>query len=74
MDFGLIRAVNAHFQPFYPYAAMEIHAEYGRDTGDVLEIGPYGPGVAIALAERCPGMLFMGDDWKRCWGEVFQIY
>ena len=63
MEFKLIRAVNACFQPFYPYAAAEIHAEYGRDGGDVLEIGPYGPGVALALAERCPGMRFTcGDD------------
>ncbi len=65
MDFGLICAVNDCFQPFYPYAAAEIHAEYGRDAGDVLEIGPYGPGVALALAERCPGMrLTCGDDAK----------
>ena len=62
MDFDLIRAVNDCFKPFYPYAAAEIHAEYGRDAGDVLEIGPYGPGVALALAERCPGMrLTCGD-------------
>ncbi len=65
MDFELIRAVNDCFHPFYPYAAAEIHAEYGRDAGDVLEIGPYGPGVALALAERCPGMrLTCGDDAK----------
>ena len=63
MDFDLIRAVNAHFQPFYAYAAEEIHARYGRDAGDALEIGPYGPGVALALAARCPGMrLVCGDD------------
>ena len=66
MDFDLIRAVNAHFEPFYPYAAAEIHAEYGRDAGDALEIGPYGPGVALALAARCPGMrLTCGDDTDR---------
>ena len=66
MDFELIRAVNAHFEPFYPYAAAEIHAEYGRATGDVLEIGPYGPGVVLALAARCPGMrLTCGDDTDR---------
>ena len=66
MDFELIRAVNTCFQPFYAYAAAEIHAEYGRDAGDVLEIGPYGPGVALALAERCPGMRFTcGDDSER---------
>ncbi len=63
MDIDLVRAVNAHFAPFYPYAAAEIHAEYGRDAGEVLEIGPYGPGVALALAERCPAMRFVcGDD------------
>ncbi|MDE0332369.1 MAG: class I SAM-dependent methyltransferase [Nitrospinae bacterium] len=66
MDFELIRAVNACFQPFYPYAAAEIHAEYGRDSGDVLEIGPYGPGVALALAGRCSKMrLVCGDDAER---------
>ena len=63
MDLHWIRAVNAHFQPFYPYVAAEIHREYGHDAGDVLEIGPYGPGAALALAARCPAMRFVcGDD------------
>ncbi len=59
MDFEEVRAVNAHFQPFYPYVAEEIRAEYGTDAGQVLEMGPYGPGVALALAARCPEMRFV---------------
>ncbi len=62
MNIDLIRAVNAHFQPFYAYVAEEVHAEYGRNAGCVLEVGPYGPGVALALAERCPEMRFTCGD------------
>jgi ubiquinone/menaquinone biosynthesis C-methylase UbiE len=63
MNYELEREVNEHFGPFYPYVADEIRAEFGRDSGRVLEIGPYGPGVAVALAKKCVGLsLTCGDD------------
>ncbi len=62
MGFELEREVNEHFAPFYPFVAEELLAEFGRDTGRVLEIGPYGPGVAVALAKKCPEMSFVCGD------------
>lgn len=69
MGFELEREVNDLFSPFYPYVASEVLEEYARTSGRVLEIGPYGPGVSIALAEKCPEMTFVcGDeDDKALW-------
>ncbi|MFP6891628.1 MAG: class I SAM-dependent methyltransferase [Nitrospinota bacterium] len=62
MGFELEREMNDLFSPFYPYVADEVLGEYGRRSGRVLEIGPYGPGVTIALAEKCPEMTFVCGD------------
>ncbi|MEE9274395.1 MAG: class I SAM-dependent methyltransferase [bacterium] len=68
MGFETERAVNAHFAPFYGHVAEELLAEGGGgwlppDGGRALEIGPYGPGVSLALAERRSGLSFVcGDD------------
>ncbi len=62
MGFVLEREVNEHFAPFYPFVADELLAEFGRDAGCVLEIGPYGPGVTVALAKKCPAMSFVCGD------------
>lgn len=62
MGFELEREVNEHFAPFYPFVADEILAEFGASSGRVLEIGPYGPGVAIEIAKKCPEMSFVCGD------------
>lgn len=62
MTFKLEQEVNDHFTPFYPYVADEVLAEYGSTSGRVLEIGPYGPGVSLALAEKCPDLSFVCGD------------
>ena len=62
MGFELEQEVNDHFAPFYPYVADEVLAEYGSASGRVLEVGPYGPGVSIALARKCPEMSFVCGD------------
>ncbi len=62
MGFELEQEVNDHFAPFYPYVADEVLAEYDSVSGRVLEVGPYGPGVSIALAQKCPEMSFVCGD------------
>lgn len=62
MDFTDIRDVNELFEPFYPFVAGEILEAYGRAEGEALEIGPYGPGISIALARRVPGLRFVVAD------------
>ena len=62
-EMALIRTVNEHFQPFYPYIAEQAMAACGQEEVDVLEIGPYCPGISLALAERWPGLrIVVGDD------------
>ncbi|HJP13756.1 MAG TPA: class I SAM-dependent methyltransferase [Nitrospinota bacterium] len=62
MGFELEQEMNDHFAPFYPYVDDEVLAEYGSASGRVLEVGPYGPGVSIALARKCPEMSFVCGD------------
>ena len=62
MGIELEQEMNDHFAPFYPYVADEVLAEYGSASGRVLEVGPYGPGVSIALARKCPEMSFVCGD------------
>ena len=62
MAFKLEQEVNDHFAPFYPYVADEVLDQFGGTSGRVLEIGPYGPGVTLALAEKCPDMSFVCGD------------
>ncbi|MBI2912048.1 MAG: class I SAM-dependent methyltransferase [Chloroflexi bacterium] len=62
-ELALIRTVNDHFQPFYSYIAEQAMAAFGRVEGDVLEIGPYCPGISLAIAERWPALrIVLGDD------------
>lgn len=62
MAFELEREVNDHFAPFYDHVADEILGEMEGCDGRVLEIGPYGPGVSVALAQKCPEMSFVCGD------------
>ncbi len=63
IDIDLIRDVNAHFVPFYPYLAAEISAGLPDDEADVLEIGPYSGGIAFELLKLKPELrIRLGDD------------
>lgn len=62
-DIDLIRDVNAHFSPFYPYLAAEISTGLPNDEADVLEIGPYSGGIAFELLKLKPRLrIRLGDD------------
>ena len=64
MDFGDVKDVNHLFGRLYPYIARQILDAYGRDEGLALEIGPYGPGISIAISNLCPKMkITVGDDY-----------
>lgn len=66
MEFADIISVNELFQELYPYIAKQIASEYNRDEGRALEIGPYGPGISIALARLLPDLeITVGDDSPR---------
>ena len=66
MELADIISVNELFQELYPYIAKQIASEYNRDEGQALEIGPYGPGISIALARLRPDLeITVGDDSPR---------
>ena len=62
-DLSLILEVNGLFEPFYPYVARQIAEVYGRQDGVALELGPYAPGISMALARLCPDLsMVVADD------------
>jgi SAM-dependent methyltransferase len=62
MTIDLIRDVNAHFTPFYPWIARQIADAWPHPAARTLEIGPYA-GNAFALLELRPELtITMGDD------------
>ncbi|MFQ5914931.1 MAG: class I SAM-dependent methyltransferase [Nitrospinota bacterium] len=54
MELNDIIAVNWLYKPFYPYVARQILDDYGKTSGRALELGPYAPGISVALAGMAP--------------------
>jgi ubiquinone/menaquinone biosynthesis C-methylase UbiE len=50
MDIADIKQLNVLWRKIYPYLASHIMEEYGRDSGAVLELGPFSGGISIELA------------------------
>jgi SAM-dependent methyltransferase len=58
-----IIAVNWLYGPFYPYLARQVMEVFGRASGRALELGPYAPGISIALLGLLPGLeITIADD------------
>lgn len=62
MELADIISVNELFQEIYPYIAKQIASEYNQEEGRALEIGPYGPGISIALARLLPKIEITAGD------------
>lgn len=54
MDKNDLNLVNALWSKVYPYLAAQAMGYYGRDTGEVLELGPFSGGIARELGRRYP--------------------
>ena len=54
MDIEAIRRVNSLWIKVYPYLAAQIIASYQRDSGSVLELGPFSGGISRELAKLYP--------------------
>ena len=54
MDLRLLRQVNELWRNIYPYLVDHIIECYGKDRGDVLELGPFAGGISLELAKQCP--------------------
>jgi hypothetical protein len=56
-NLSLIEEINHLWNPVYPFLAQHIHQLYGRQDGNILEIGPFS-GVIFALQEKSLGNSF----------------
>ncbi len=54
MDPTDLKRVNELWKNIYPYLAEQAIGYYGRETGSVLEFGPFSGGIARELRQRYP--------------------
>lgn len=62
MDKNDLDKVNRLWVKIYPYLATQAMEYYGRETGTVLEFGPFSGGIARELHDRYPKLEITVDD------------
>ena len=60
-----IKSINHLWVDVYPFLADAIIEEYDRDSGKVLEIGPFSGGITTELAKRYSKMEFSIYTWGK---------
>ena len=85
VNLDLIKEIDNLWEPVYPYLAQQIHELYGRQDGNILEIGPFCGmiftlqkkkiGLSFLIATFPPGMgdFFRQEDRKRRLGNKIKI-
>ena len=56
MDLTLLKQVNDLWRNIYPYLADHVMECYGKECGNVLELGPFAGGISLQLAKQYPGL------------------
>ncbi len=56
MDLRNLKRVNDLWSKIYPYLATQVMEHYGKNHGDVLELGPFSGGISVELARLHPGL------------------
>jgi SAM-dependent methyltransferase len=54
MQIADLKRVDELWLATQPYMAAQVMQGYRRQTGQVLELGPFAGGIAIELAKQCP--------------------
>jgi ubiquinone/menaquinone biosynthesis C-methylase UbiE len=54
MQIADLKMVDELWLATQPYMAAQVMQGYRRQTGQVLELGPFAGGIAIELAKQCP--------------------
>lgn len=54
MDINDIKLVNSLWGKVYPYLSAHIMESYRRDSGEVLELGPFSGGISLELTRLYP--------------------
>ena len=52
MDLIILKQVNRLWRRIYPYLAKQIMEIYPRDSGKVLELGPFSGGISVAMMKQ----------------------
>ena len=60
-----VRSINRLWVDVYPFLADAIMDKYNRDSGRVLEIGPFSGGITTELAKRSSKMEFSIYTWGK---------
>jgi ubiquinone/menaquinone biosynthesis C-methylase UbiE len=55
MDLEDLKRVNHLWSKIYPYLALQIAEVCQKDSGAVLELGPFSGGISMELVKRYPG-------------------
>lgn len=64
MDAEDIKRVNRLWRKVYPYLAAQVMENYGRDSGAVLELGPFSGGISRELGKLYPKLDITVRDWE----------
>jgi len=54
MNLDLLKKVNRLWYEIYPYLVLQIMEAYQRDSGNVLELGPFSGGISEVMAKKYP--------------------
>jgi hypothetical protein len=71
INLNLIKEINQLWDPVYPYLAKQICEIYGRQDGNILEIGPF-CGVIFTLQEKSIGSSFLIGTFPPGMGNFFR--
>jgi len=71
INLDLIKEIDTLWEPVYPYLAQQIHELYGRQDGNILEIGPFS-GMIFTLERKKIGRSFLIATFPPGMGNFFE--
>jgi len=71
LNLDLIKEIDTLWEPVYPYLAQQIHELYGRQDGNILEIGPF-CGMIFTLQRKKIGRSFLIAAFPPGMGDFFR--
>jgi hypothetical protein len=71
INLDLIKEIDSLWEPVYPYLAQQIHELYGRQDGNILEMGPF-CGMIFALQRKKIGRSFLIATFPSGMGDFFR--
>lgn len=71
VNLDLIKEIDNLWEPVYPNLAQQIHELYGRQDGNILEIGPF-CGMIFTLQKKKIGLSFLIATFPPGMGDFFR--